>query len=199
MKYWKLKTHQLSPGLPVWCLPDQTRLWVSDFNCLAFQHNWHSWYTLSKLPTIPAMSDVMLAMYLQQSNEKVFVKTYTTDWLADKGNSKINIIESLLSLIFLLVRPLLWKSPQRNDVWWNREILDILPRLPSQYTLHYTICTADNSWETGGLSCFPTLSSPGSRSPISPSTCWWNVTLQMWTVDTSLTDETLAVFDLTTS
>ena len=103
------------------------------------------------------MSDVMLAMYLQQSNEKVFVKTYTTDWLADKGNSKINIIESLLSLIFLLVRPLLWKSPQRNDVWWNREILDILPRLPSQYTLHYTICTADNSWETPGLSCFPTL------------------------------------------
>ena len=130
------------------------------------------------------MSDVMLAMYLQQSNEKVFVKTYTTDWLADKGNSKINIIEfrvsPLLSYIFLLVRPLLWKSPQRNDVWWNREILDILPRLPSQYTLHYTICTADNSWETWGLSCFPTVTSPGPRSPISPSTCWWNVTLQMW-------------------
>ena len=42
------------------------------------------------------MSAVMPAMYLQQSNEKVFVKTYTTDWLADKGNSKINIIESLL-------------------------------------------------------------------------------------------------------
>ena len=69
---------------------------ASDFNCLAFQHNWHSSYTLYKLTTIPAMSDVMPVMYLQQSNEKVFVKTYTTDWLADKGNSKINIIESLL-------------------------------------------------------------------------------------------------------
>ena len=140
------------------------------------------------------MSPVMPAMYLQQSNEKVFVKTYTTDWLADKGNSKINIIESLSysfvgeAGLVMVEPPAIWCLVKHRDSRYFAEIALL-------YTLHYTICTGDNAWDTGGLSCFPTA------SQVSYLTLNLLMECDFADVDsdTSKTDETLAVFDLTTS